>query len=143
MYLIKWNDEQMNVGLGLIDTQHKELANIINSFAYALDNNKEQEILLDTIEQLIDYTKYHFSVEEEYFDKFDFSEKDIHKSEHAYFINYLNDLKNSIDITAKQGAPETVNQSIDILQHMIKWFVSHISGTDREYIELFKKNGIV
>lgn len=133
----------MSVGLGLIDTQHKELAKIINSFAYALDNNKEQEILLDTIEQLIDYTKYHFSVEEEYFEKFNFPQKDIHKSEHTYFINYLNDLKNSIDLTAQQGNPETVKQSIDILQQMIKWFVSHISGTDREYIELFRNNGII
>lgn len=143
MNIITWNDEQMSVGLDSIDTQHKELVRIINSFANALDNNKEQEILSDTIEELIDYTKYHFSLEEDYFEKFDFDEKDLHKKEHAYFINYLFDLKGSLDLNANQGETSNASQSLDILKHLIEWFVAHISGKDRKYIELFKVNGII
>ena len=39
MLSIKWNDEKMNLGIDLIDKQHKELLNLINNIMYSIENN--------------------------------------------------------------------------------------------------------
>lgn len=143
MDLIIWDDESMNTGIGLIDTQHKKLCDIVNSFGNAINRNEEDKILYDIVEELIDYTQYHFSVEEEFFDKFDFPQKDLHKSEHKYFIEYFNNIKNDLDKDTKKRNKPSVDLTMDMLKFLVEWFITHITGSDREYIELFKKNGII
>jgi len=142
MDLITWNDEQMNTGLELIDIQHKKLCGIINSFANALDNEGKEETL-EIIEHLIEYTKYHFLEEEKYFDQFEFEQKDFHKSEHAYFIDYFGELKDIFENEKEHDKRVVDRLARDMLKYLIEWFVTHISGTDREYVELFKKKGII
>jgi len=141
--LIKWDSETMDTGIGLIDSQHKKLCKIINSFSTALNDGKDKEVLSKIVEELLDYTQYHFSVEEEYFEKFDFPEKDLHKSEHKYFIEYFKGIQKGFDKKTKKKDMATKAESMDVLKFLIEWFITHITGSDREYIELFKKNGII
>lgn len=143
MDLIKWDEEQMGTGIGIIDSQHKELCKIINSFGDALNNDEDQEVLYETLERLLDYAKYHFSLEEEYFEKFDFSEQSLHKSEHKYFLEYFNTIRKNLDKKTKKSKLSQTEASMDILRYLIEWFITHITGSDREYIELFKKNGVI
>jgi len=142
MDLIKWDDEY-NTGIGLIDSQHKQLCSIINKLGSAMDDNEEKEVLNNIVDELIDYTIYHFSVEENYFDKFDFEEQDLHRSEHKYFIEYFKGMKKGLNSKTKKKNQSSEELSMDILKYLIEWFISHITGSDREYIELFKKNGII
>jgi len=143
MDLIVWDDKRMSTGIELIDTQHKKLCKIVNTLGNAIDKDDENEVLYKIVEELIEYTKYHFLTEEELFDKFDFAEQDLHRSEHKYFIEYFKGIQKDLDINTKKRKKATKEQIMDILKFLIDWFVTHITGSDREYVELFKKNGVV
>ena len=143
MDLIVWDDKLMSTGIELIDTQHKKLCKIVNTLGNAVDKDDENEVLYKIVEELIEYTKYHFLTEEELFDKFDFSEQDLHRSEHKYFVEYFKGIQQDLDVNTKKRKKATKEQIMDILKFLIDWFVTHITGSDREYVELFKKNGVV
>lgn len=142
MELLKWNDEQMSTGLETIDSQHKKLVKIINDLTTAINKNQENEVLFEIVDNLIEYTQYHFTTEEELFEKFDFQDSSLHKSEHKYFIEHFKAIKKGLEKNANQRDKSIITLSEDILAYLKNWFFSHITGSDRDYIDLFKKNGV-
>lgn len=139
---LDWNDEKMSIGIETIDIQHKELLKIINQLSTSIHTNSQKKDILVIINELINYADYHFKTEEELFDRLNFDEKDSHKKEHSYFIQKFIDIKNNIssdEFYLNKNAIEIAN---DVFNYLINWFLNHIAGTDREYIELFKKNGL-
>ena len=143
MELLIWDDEKMGMGIEIIDSQHKKLVTIINDLATAIDKQAETEVLFAVVERLIEYTKYHFETEQKFFDEFDFHEKSLHKSEHKYFIEHFKAIQKGLEKDAKKRDKNIIKLSEDILEYLVDWFIAHITGSDREYMELFKKNGLV
>ena len=65
MSWIEWSPE-CNVNINKIDEQHKKLVGIINKLYEALaDETRIKELIRKVIEDLLDYTKYHFGTEED------------------------------------------------------------------------------
>jgi len=141
MDMITWDDEY-NLDIELIDSQHQELCKIINKLGNAMDLDEDKEILSEIVQELIDYATYHFSVEEEYFKEFDYSEQEEHIGEHKYFLDYFAKIKQGFE-NKDSSITSDAKLSMDILKYLVTWFVTHITGIDREYIELFKENGVV
>jgi len=142
MELLKWDDEKMGMGIDLIDGQHKKLVVIINDLAKAIDTNEDKERLFAIVDRLLEYTQYHFTTEEEYFDKFDFKESSLHKSEHKYFIEHFKGIKRGLESKAKARDKAVIKLSAEILEYLVDWFINHITGSDREYMNLFKEKGL-
>jgi len=142
MELLNWNDDKMGVGIKLIDNQHKKLLEIINKLATSINKNSQKNDLLPIVNELVEYASYHFTTEEELFDKFNYAESEAHISEHTHFIEKFLSMKNKILINKLYREKSAVETAEDIFIFLTNWFIEHVVGTDRKYVVLFKENGI-
>ncbi|HHX23152.1 MAG: bacteriohemerythrin [Tepidanaerobacteraceae bacterium] len=126
--MIKWKDEY-KIGVDEIDQQHKKLFKIANE-AYELLKNEfcidKYDRIIEVLEELKDYAKFHFSFEEDYMlsikDKGYFSQKVAHDN----FIEKVN----SFDLNA---IDENQDQYIlEILDFIVDWISQHILGSDKK-----------
>ena len=134
MAFMDWTDD-LSVGIKEIDSQHQRLIQIINTLYDAMKAGKGQEVLGKTLDELVNYTVYHFQVEENYFQKFNYPEKDAHKIQHQKFVEKI-----------EQSHTEFQNGSISVatslLPFLSKWLFSHIRGTDKKYTNFFHEHGL-
>ncbi|MCP4266458.1 MAG: hemerythrin family protein [Candidatus Brocadiaceae bacterium] len=141
MPLINWN-ESMSVNIEGIDSQHKDLVGIINTLFDAMKAAKGYDALEEVLNKLIDYVHYHFETEEAYFDRFEYPESQIHKDEHKYFTEQVNEFKKALaegELTRNESdAPLVVG-----LWRLLKdWFVNHVLIFDKKYAPLFRESGL-
>ena len=142
MQLLEWNNEKMALGIKSIDEQHKELLNIINQLTTTIKENSQKRDILTIVNQLIKYAKFHFNEEEKLFDKFNYKESIEHKHEHTKFLDKFNELENNIINNTTYKNKSAIEISEDVFNFLTKWFIEHIIGNDRKYVELFKEQGI-
>ncbi|MCD4714873.1 MAG: bacteriohemerythrin [Clostridiales bacterium] len=138
--MIKW-DAQYELGISAIDEQHKELIKITGRLSDLLTNAIEGDDIYDEmvtiIENVTDYTVYHFQFEEELFNRFDYEYKDSHIAEHNKLIDEIR----SLDLRAVDE--DQVVYGKKILKFLITWVFKHITGSDFLYKNLFIEKGIV
>ncbi len=138
MLSIKWNDEKMNLGIDLIDKQHKELLNLINNIMYSIENNNQIEDIEKIVEKVLDYAKYHFRTEENLFTKYNLDTDDInrHKKEHKDFVdkakNIYSDLNNDKSIKNNYG----IEILTDLYNYLTRWLVHHIINEDKKIFKI-------
>mgnify|MGYP000214471527 CR=1 FL=1 len=142
MEFLQWNDEKMSIGIILIDDQHKELLRIINQLSTSISEQSQRRDVLMIVDELINYADYHFTTEEELFDKFNYSETEIHKKEHQEFVNKFISMKEKISNDESFLRKNAIEIAQDVFNYIINWFLAHIAGSDRKYIDLFKENQI-
>ena len=63
MPFIEWN-EKYSVHIEEIDSQHKKIFSIINRLHSALKARKGKKVIGNLLDELVDYTYYHFATEE-------------------------------------------------------------------------------
>lgn len=142
MEILKWNDSLMSVDIELIDDQHKALLRIVNDLAITIKENSQKKDITDIVDRLIDYAHYHFSTEENYFAEFNFDEITSHKEDHQEFAKNFLQIRKSLDDTELYRGVSTVLIATEIFEYIADWFIVHVTGSDRKYIELFKQKGI-
>jgi len=135
MATIEWN-ASMNTGIAVIDEQHAELTQIINTLYYAYMNGEENTVLNPLIHKINDYAHMHFATEADLMNAYkeDFPDFETHMEQHREFfsnaigflLDYLND---KADIT-----PE-------LLDYLTDWWFNHINGIDRKMAEFLLNKG--
>ncbi len=130
-----WTDD-LAIGIDSIDDQHMVLFNLIDQLQDAMSRGESRSILQDIFRGLIDYTEKHFQFEEDIFKKINYPETEAHLEKHRQFIANMEDLRSQFQ--------ENTNFMIgvDVMKFLTDWLVTHIQGTDRQYIQFFKSNGI-
>ncbi|MBU1100800.1 MAG: bacteriohemerythrin [Bacteroidetes bacterium] len=134
MSTITWRDTY-SVGIQKIDDQHKELISIINEIYDAHHQGTSQTVIIDTLEKLVDYTIYHFSMEEDLFVQCNYPKKDDHMSEHKEFVGKIADLK-------QEGRKGNLLLSLKTIDFLKDWTINHILGTDMEFGAFLKEKEI-
>jgi len=129
--MLIWNDS-CSIGVDMIDAQHKHLFEIGNQ-AYALLKNglqtdKYAEIML-IVDDLRNYTKYHFKCEEEYMIKINYPGYEEQKKEHTNFISELEKI-NLYNVDSDQQ-----KYIEDLLHFVFAWILEHIIEKDRLIIK--------
>ena len=71
--LIEWS-EHYSVGYDLFDKQHQQLIEMINNLYSSFLSGEAQEKASKIVDEMINYTDYHFKSEEKYFDKYNYPE---------------------------------------------------------------------
>ncbi len=139
MDLVKWSDDRMNIGIKVIDDEHKQLVKIINDLGHSIYNNCQKNEILTIINRLIDYSKYHFAREEKYFKQFNYENTVEHIEQHEIFINKFEkvekDIRDHTDLCS-------IILSEDVFLYLIEWLLNHITGSDKKFVALFKKHGL-
>ena len=125
-----WKKE-FELGIASIDNQHKklfEIGNRINALlSMHVDGSDDYDEILELIEELKDYTVYHFNTEEDLFERYNYPEYGKHKKDHDSFIEYLN----SVDFDSVDK-----NQDVflsELLKKIVNWVFNHIITTDYMY----------
>ena len=135
MPLISWHPG-LSVKIDEIDQQHKKIIFMINELSDAMINKAGDEVMGKIIDEMIKYTDVHFKTEEDYFERFGYKETDKHKEEHLLFVNKVVEFYNAF----KKSETEV---TLELLKFLSYWLQDHIKVSDKKYVELFKKNGVV
>jgi hemerythrin-like metal-binding protein len=130
MLYFEW-DDSLKTGIVEIDDQHKRLIDIVNELSDAMRNKKGKEALEHVLNELSEYTNYHFSFEERAFEKYGYPQADTHVRSHKELIHQLQELmdkfkKNELGI------------SIDVLDFLTNWVKNHIKKEDMMYVPNLK-----
>ena len=131
MSLIIWNDSLIT-GIYMIDAQHKILINKVNKLQSCIQNENSFDNLSILLDELLEYTIYHFEMEEELFNNSKYSEKDSHLKKHAAFSNYI---KGFLDVKNRDNILEAKN----LLKYLNNWIVYHIKEVDMKYVPFLKE----
>lgn len=137
--MFMWKKE-LELGIESIDEQHKKLLEIGNRTNDLLKNHEEGSDNYDeiyaVIEELKDYTAYHFKTEEDLFEKYDYDAFTTHKKEHDDFIDYIESVDlESIDENQKEFLRE-------LLGKIVQWVFRHILSTDYLYRDHLLNAGV-
>lgn len=125
--MIQWK-KSYRIGVEEIDQQHQRLFEIANQ-AYELLKNDlvtdKYDRIVSIIEELRDYTIYHFGFEENYMASIGYKKRLSHKVIHDDFIAKLNEVDlDHIDDNQDQYLTE-------LLDFVVQWIEQHILGTDK------------
>ncbi len=130
MNLVTWNSS-FETGIQEIDNQHLKLVDILNHLYKTYIQKNEGNGVRDVLESLEDYAKYHFSTEEKLMRMHNFEKTERHILEHKNFTTQVTKFKENINFFDD-------NEMIKLINFMRDWLISHIQGSDREYIGCIK-----
>jgi len=130
----KWNDT-FNTGISRIDIQHKVIVKILNELYDIIIGDEREDKINEIIQELVQYTKYHFSEEEKLFEKYNYIEEKEHKAEHQRFVEEINTV-------VRQMNTDKGMLAIELMDFLKDWLTEHILDTDQKYITLFKEKGL-
>lgn len=123
---LSWT-EDLSVGVGLIDEQHRTWFDKADQLFEAGKKGQAKEFVGQMLDFLDDYTKKHFSDEEKYMLSINYPEYDRQKTLHAAFIGQLANLKKEFN---ESGGNILV--VLNANQMVVDWLVKHISNEDKK-----------
>ena len=129
MYEMK---EEYKIGVEHIDEQHKKLFELADKAYMLLKDDfsiDKYDKIVHILEELKDYTIFHFKSEEEYMESINYKRLFSQKIEHEKFIKVLEDVNyNEID----ENQDESL---VKILNFLNDWLVEHILKTDKLIVQ--------
>ncbi len=127
-------DDKLSVGISAIDEDHKQLISYINmlqtAVMYPVGDSYERQAL----DNVVEYTRYHFQREEELMLEFAYPDFEAHKKTHESMIAKVNELMQRYE-KDREG---TIG---DLTRFLKSWLINHIAGTDQEYSEYLISKG--
>ena len=130
MEKICWKEEY-SVGVEKFDHQHQHLFEITNKLIEHFGTTENPELVSDTLTEMINYAREHFTDEEVLMREYGYPEIESHKNQHDYFINTTAELAVSFMDNRSTTAGE-------IAEFLILWLTTHILKSDMKYKEFFK-----
>jgi hemerythrin len=124
--------EEYKIGVELIDEQHKVLfdladkAYMLLTYEFALD---KYDKILEIIEELKEYTIFHFKSEEEYMESINYKRIFTQKIEHEKFIRVLE----NVDLRHLDQNQDA--SLVKMLNFLNDWLTGHILGKDKLIVE--------
>lgn len=124
MPLLEWNDS-LSVGFAEMDEDHKKLVDLVNTLNDAVVADDADGVVEELLEELLEYTGWHFRHEERLMQQHQYPGLFDHKEEHEKLVEQAVDL-----FTRYQAGDRDVPGRL--LPFLKDWLINHILGTDRE-----------
>lgn len=124
----EFSDEYLT-GISLIDKEHRELFRIIGEVQQLINNDlafDKFDDIVSLLEELKEYTKFHFADEEEYMKSINYEGLDAQRRAHDAFIARLEE----IDLTQIDEHQQEILE--EILAFLTEWLVNHILHSDKK-----------
>lgn len=133
--------ERYKLNIDEIDKQHRKLMDI-GKKAYEIavidDGYDRYDEILTIIDELLEYTKYHFEYEEEMLKKYDYKHIHSQEEEHAFYVYKIDQVASREDIDDNQR-----KVILEIIDFLSQWISTHIMISDREYAVYLKEQGVI
>ena len=121
--------EDYLTGIALVDAEHKELFHIVdkaNKLVKSFDELSGYDNVIEILNELKEYTKEHFTDEEEYMEGIQYEGLSAQKRAHEAFIDKLE----NIDLDQIDANPQEYLQ--ELLEFLLGWLINHILYTDKK-----------
>jgi hemerythrin len=118
-------------GIEKIDSEHRHLISIFNRMSEKADQEESTDFV-KIVEELEEYSCYHFNTEETLMKKANYSEIDEQIIQHQIFRQKIDDFKTSIQF----GSSILQSEIVDFLR---KWLLKHIMECDAKYVPSVKE----
>lgn len=123
MPIVVWCDEY-NVNVKEIDTQHQKMLELVNNLHTAVEACVDKNSLQNSLVELVDFTRMHFSTEEQLMKQYDYPELKKHHKEHRILLKHMSDLV----VAVSNGQQPTFYSDYDVSSD---WAMIHISEHDK------------
>jgi hemerythrin-like metal-binding protein len=128
--LFPWNS-RLIIGIDSIDEQHRKLVMLINDLHQAMKSKVGTAESGRILDELAEYTRYHFDFEEKLFDHHTYPAAAAHVSEHRALVEKVNAFREDFRM-GRAGL------SMDLMYFLSDWLRQHIMKTDKAYVPFFK-----
>jgi len=125
MALVNWY-RKYSVNNEELDSHHKKLFDIFNSLYENCLHVEKGNCVGPIIDELIEYSNYHFSTEEKYMADIGYQGIDEHKQLHRYFSEKLKDIQEA----------ENKNDYIfkkELIVFLGNWILKHVTIEDKKF----------
>lgn len=133
MAYFPWRDEY-SVNIGAIDTQHKQLVALLNKLYDAMRDGKGKGLSGNVLNELVEYTKFHFATEEKLMQEHSFPGFLAHLSEHTRLT------KKVIEFQQQFNSGSLV--SVQLGSFLRDWLINHIMTVDKNYSAFLNGKGV-
>jgi hemerythrin-like metal-binding protein len=125
MSFIKWRDSY-NTGVEQFDQEHHKLVELIDTMYHAIRDKSDVAVTVQAWHDLMAYTSFHFTNEEQAMAAVSYPELEAHRLEHARLKEQAESFREKIEGNAPGAATE--------LYHFLReWLVTHIQECDQKY----------
>ena len=131
---VEWKDDY-SVGIDSIDQQHKKLLNLINQLQTAVDYSTGEQFEREALDELVDYTKTHFTYEEGLMRDNDYPDFEPHKAQHEKMFEKVR------EVLAEYEQDQDTAMA-NAAEYLRDWLINHINGTDKEYSSYLIGKGV-
>jgi len=121
--LIVWQPSY-NLGIQIVDEQHRGIVSTINSLCYAIQNKQGNQILQPVTSMVTEYTRIHFDLEEDFLEKCGYPNLEYHRTLHKELID-------SLSHVSKQSIWNRDPQ--EFLGFLKDWWINHICKEDMTF----------
>ncbi len=117
---IVWKPEY-NLGIPILDEQHRGIVSIINSLHYGLANKRSDRLLKPVVGMVAEYTRLHFEIEEAFLGQCGFPDAERHRGWHR-------ELMRKVSLIGRESLwSRDPRAFMDFLK---EWWIGHICGKD-------------
>ena len=124
--LFVWNDK-LNTGEEMIDAQHRRLVAMLGDLYTAMKDGAGADLLNDILNGLDDYTRTHFTAEEQLMVASGYDDRQEHMKAHEVFCLKIDSLRKDFQEN-HQGA-----LSIRVVLFLRDWLQNHIGSVDQQF----------
>ena len=132
--LISWSDA-LSVGIQEIDEQHKVLVDLLNQLHTAITQRHGNAVTDEILEQLVEYTRIHFAVEESLMRILGYPDYENHKEHHKQLIEEIQGLMQRMRSKKR-------SVSFELLHFLKIWLTKHIMEEDKQYVPFLLSKGV-
>ncbi len=126
MPMFTWTDEY-ELGIPAIDKQHRKWLVLLDGLYTAMREGRASAVIGKVIDEVVSYTKEHFSFEEMLMRSHSYPEYTEHKQLHDEFVKQVAEIRERHE--SGQMLP-----AVQVANTMKQWLVDHIQTKDRLYV---------
>ena len=127
---ISWSP-QFDIGIEVIDAQHRKIVDYINMLADMDDSSTQSTEMKDLLHLLLDYTYSHFAFEEALMEEAGYEFFIDHQKSHLAFKDKVDEL-----LRIFQTGENVSEQVGEMLKN---WLIHHIQDDDQSYASTVKE----
>ena len=109
---------------------------MVNDLFVGVQAGRGKDLLGPILDGLINYTKAHFASEEHLLSRHKYAQYEAHKAEHDALARQL------LDVQAKYRGGASAALTMEEMNLLQDWLVTHITGADRAYTLFLNSKGV-
>ena len=132
MVLVQWQ-ASLETGAELVDAQHKEIFNRVNTLLTAMQQGKGRAEVVTVIDFLGKYVVSHFTAEEGLMRQNGYPGYEAHQQLHKAFVADMAELKREFEANGSSSL-----LVIQVQRRVIDWLMNHIIKEDKRIAEYLR-----